>query len=145
MTGLNKVLLLGRIGQDPNIFTFENGNKKISFPLATNENYKDKNSNEWIEQTEWHNIVGYGYVAEKNLVKGDLVYVEGKIKTRKWKDKDGNDRYTTEIVADKINIIAKAGSMQGGGQSQAAQPDISQTDKAGIEEDFSSGDDDLPF
>ena len=145
MTGLNKVLLLGRVGQDPNIFTFDNGNKKISFSVATNENYRDKNSNEWVEQTEWHNVVGYGYTAEKNIVKGDLVYVEGKIKTRKWKDKDGNDRYTTEIVAEKVNIIVKAGSIQAGSQEQPAQPNNSQTSQPEIKDDLSSGDDDLPF
>jgi single-strand DNA-binding protein len=110
MNGLNKVMLIGRIGKDPNIFTFENGNKKMSFSLATNESYKDRNTNEWVEQTEWHNIVGYGYLSDKKLVKGDMVYVEGKIKTRKWRDNDGNDRYTTEIVAEKINILYKYSS-----------------------------------
>ena len=145
MTGLNKVLLLGRVGQDPNIYTFENGNKKISFSVATNENYRDKNSNEWVEQTEWHNIVGYRYIAEKNIVKGDLVYVEGKIKTRKWTDKDGNDRYTTEIVAEKVNIIVKAGSMQTGGQTQGANQNSQETKMPEIEEDFSPEDNDLPF
>jgi single-strand DNA-binding protein len=147
MTGLNKVLLIGRIGKDPDIFTFENGNKKMSLTVATNENYRDRNSNEWIEQTEWHNVVGYGYLPEKNLVKGDLVYVEGKIKTRKWQDKDGNDRYTTEIVAEKINLLMKAGA---GSQDYNKQPNTPQASpeeiKKGLSNDSTANtDNDLPF
>jgi single-strand DNA-binding protein len=147
MTGLNKVLLIGRIGKDPDIFTFENGNKKMSLTVATNENYRDRNSNEWIEQTEWHNVVGYGYLPEKNLVKGDLVYVEGKIKTRKWQDKDGNDRYTTEIVAEKINLLMKAGA---GSQDYNKQPNTPQASPEEIKKDLSNDstantDNDLPF
>ena len=133
MAGLNKVILIGRIGKDPDVFTFDSGTKKVSFPLATTESYRDKNTNEWIEQTEWHNIAGYRYLAEKHFAKGDLVYVEGKIKNRKYQDKDGNDRYFTEIYADKINILMKAGSGAPGYQSsndvassqpqQQAEPD----------------------
>jgi len=106
MAGLNKVILIGRIGKDPDTFTFDNGNKKISFTLATTESYRDKDNN-WIDQTEWHNIAGYRYLAEKSFAKGDLVYVEGKIKTRKYQDKEGSDRYVTEIIADKINILVR--------------------------------------
>ena len=146
MAGLNKVLLIGRIGKDPDIFTFENGNKKLSFSLATNENYKDK-SGEWRELTEWHNIAGYGYLAEKNFAKGDLVYVEGKIKTRKWQDKEGNDRYTTEIVAEKINLLTKAGT--GSGEYQKDKPaDTTEKQEPGeknIELPEAPKDDDLPF
>ena len=109
MAGLNKAILIGRIGKDPDTFTFENGNKKISFTLATTESYRDKDNN-WVDQTEWHNIAGYRYLAEKNIAKGDMVYVEGKIKSRKYADKDGNDRYITEIIADKINILVRRSS-----------------------------------
>lgn len=107
MTGLNKVILIGRMGKDPDTYQFEDGTKKISFSLATTESYRDKSTNEWKDITEWHNIVGYRYLAEKNIAKGDLLYVEGKIKSRKYKDKDGNDRYTTEIIAEKINILIR--------------------------------------
>ena len=104
MAGLNKVILIGRVGKDPEVYTFEDGTKKISFSLATTESYRDKNG-EWVDQTEWHNIVGFRYLAEKNIAKGDLVYIEGKIKTRKYTDRDSNERYITEIVGDKINIL----------------------------------------
>ena len=107
MAGLNKVILIGHIGKDPDVYVFDNGNKKISFPLATTESYRNRESNEWVEQTEWHNIAGYRYLADKTFAKGDLVYVEGKIKTRKYTDKDQNERYITEIIADKINILSR--------------------------------------
>jgi single-strand DNA-binding protein len=110
MAGLNKVILIGRIGKDPDTFTFDDGTKKISFSLATTESYKDRTTNEWRDQTEWHNIVGYRYLAEKSIAKGDLVYVEGKIKNRKYNDRDGNERYITEILSEKINILARSKS-----------------------------------
>jgi single-strand DNA-binding protein len=101
MAGINKVILVGNLGKDPEIMTFENGVKRASFSLATTESYKDKENN-WVEQTEWHNIVLWRWLAEKNLIKGDQIYVEGKLKTRSWDDQDGNKRYITEIVADKV-------------------------------------------
>lgn len=107
MAGLNKVILIGRIGKDPETYQFEDGTKKISFSLATTESYRDRTTDEWKDITEWHNIVGYRYLAERNIAKGDLVYVEGKIKTRKYKDKDGNDRYLTEIVAEKLSMLSR--------------------------------------
>ena len=110
MAGLNKVILIGRIGKDPETYSFEDGTKKISFSLATTESYKDRNTGEWIDQTEWHNMVGYRFLAEKNFAKGDLVYIEGKIKTRKYNDKDGNEKYITEILSEKINILARSQS-----------------------------------
>lgn len=150
MAGLNKVILIGHIGRDPETYIFENGNKKISFSLATTESYRDRDKNEWIEQTEWHNIAGYRYLAEKNFAKGDLVYVEGKIKTRKYTDKDQNERYITEIIADKINILARrnaeGSSYTNSGQQvssappqQNQQPDAPETNQAEAPED------DLPF
>ncbi len=106
MAGVNKVILVGRLGRDPEIYEFEGGNKKISFSLATTESYRDREGN-WQDQTEWHNIVGYRYLAEKTFAKGDLVYVEGKIKTRKYTDNNGVEKYITDIVADKINILIR--------------------------------------
>ncbi len=149
MAGLNKVMLIGRIGKDPDTFTFENGNKKISFSLATTESYRDKEGN-WVDQTEWHNIAGYRYLADKNFAKGDLVYVEGKIKTRKYQDKEGNDRYVTEIIADKINILMRRNA-DGGGYSQNNTDYGSQAQNQGPTEASSAPDpeaapeDDLPF
>jgi len=116
MAGLNKVILIGRIGKDPEVYTFDDGTKKISFSLATTESYRDRTTNEWKDQTEWHNIVGYRYLAEKSIAKGDLVYVEGKIKTRKYNDRDGAEKYITEILSEKIHMLAKpqGGDQQGG-------------------------------
>lgn len=143
MAGLNKAILIGHVGKDPDTFTFENGTKKISFTLATTESYRDKENN-WIDQTEWHNVAGYRYLAEKNIAKGDLLYIEGKIKTRKYSDKEGNDRYITEIVADKINILLRKslGSYQGSDQGNAAPPPAPEPENGPGE---SLEDDDLPF
>jgi single-strand DNA-binding protein len=142
MAGLNKAILIGRIGKEPDTFTFENGTKKISFTLATTESYRDKDNN-WVDQTEWHNIAGYRYLAEKNIAKGDMVYVEGKIKSRKYADKDGNDRYITEIIADKINVLVRrsAEPYTGGSDQNNAMPPT-ETEEGPTE---SLEDDDLPF
>jgi len=107
MAGLNKVILIGRIGKDPEVYTFDDGTKKISFSLATTESYRDRTTNEWKDQTEWHNIVGYRYLADKSIAKGDLIYVEGKIKNRKYTDRDGLEKYITEILSEKIHLLAK--------------------------------------
>ena len=120
MAGLNRVMLIGRIGKEPDTFAFEDGTKKISFSLATTESYRDKSTGEWKDITDWHNIVAYRYLAERNVAKGDLIYVEGKIKTRKYTDKDGNNRYLTEVVAERFNMLSRyqpsEGNYQGGGQ-----------------------------
>ncbi len=144
MAGLNKVMLIGRIGKDPDTFTFENGNKKISFTLATTESYRDKEGN-WVDQTEWHNIAGYRYLADKNVAKGDLVYVEGKIKTRKYQDKEGNDRYVTEIVADKINIIIRRNAEGNSYQSNNTPSSDSNSDMGSDIPAEATPEDDLPF
>ncbi|MCF8364936.1 MAG: single-stranded DNA-binding protein [Bacteroidales bacterium] len=104
MAGVNRVILVGNLGKDPEIMTFENGVKRAAISVATTESYKDKEGN-WVDQTEWHNVVLWRWLAEKNLIKGDTVYIEGKLKTRSWDDKDGNKRYTTEVVADKITRL----------------------------------------
>lgn len=108
-SGINKVILLGNLGKDPDIRHLEGGIMVASFPLATTEHFKDKNSGEKREQTEWHNIVMWRALAESaekaELKKGDRVYLEGKIKTRKWNDKEGNQRITVEVVSDTFTII----------------------------------------
>lgn len=109
MGGVNKVILLGNAGKDPDIRHLEGGVTVASFPLATTESFRDKNSGEKREQTEWHNIVMWRALAESveksELKKGDRVYLEGKIRTRKWNDKEGNQRFAVEIVADTFTII----------------------------------------
>jgi len=147
MAGLNKVMLIGRIGKDPDTYVFDNGNKKISFTLATSERYRDKDKSDWIEQTEWHNIAGYGYLAEKTFAKGDMVYVEGKIKTRKYTDKEQNTRYFTEIVADKINILLRKSADSGsyGSGSTPQPPEQQQQPMPDTPDVADTPEDDLPF
>lgn len=102
MSGVNKVILVGNLGRDPEIRSLQNGGRVCNFSVATSESWKDKNSGARKERTEWHNVVIYNDglvgVAEKYLRKGSKVYIEGQMSTRKWQDKDGNDRYTTEVV-----------------------------------------------
>jgi single-strand DNA-binding protein len=107
MRGINKVTLLGRLGKDPETQFLESGTALSRFTLATNDRYKDKTGN-WVDQTEWHNVVvwrGLAEIAEKYLKKGSLVYIEGKIRTRSWDDKDGTKKYSTEIVADNLIML----------------------------------------
>lgn len=107
MAGVNKVILIGNLGKDPEVRYLDNGVAVANFSLATTENYKNKEGVR-VSQTEWHNIVlwrGLAEVAEKWLKKGSSVYVEGKIRTRKWEDKDGNTRYSTEILGDNMTML----------------------------------------
>lgn len=122
MAGLNKVMLIGRIGKDPEVISFDNGTKKATFSLATTDHYRDRENN-WQEQTEWHNIVVWGSLAndiaerKRNYIKGDLLYVEGKIRTRQYKDSHDVTKYVTEINAERLNLIMKSG--QNTGHSEA--------------------------
>jgi len=107
MSGINKVILVGNLGKDPEVRHLEGGAVVAKFPLATSESYKTKDGQK-IDQTEWHNVVmwrGLAESAEKYLRKGSLIYVEGKIRTRSWDDKDGNKRYATEIIADTMTML----------------------------------------
>ncbi len=121
MAGVNKVILVGNLGRDPEVRHLESGAVVASFSIATSETYKDRTSGERREQTEWHNIVlwrGLAEVAEKYLHKGDSVYIEGKLRTRSW-EKDGVTRYTTEIVGDNMTML---GSRSSGGGSNVPPP-----------------------
>ena len=114
MAGVNKVILVGNLGKDPEVKYLDNGVAVANFSLATTENYKNKEG-ERVSQTEWHNIVlwrGLAEVAEKYLKKGASIYVEGKIKTRKWEDKEGVTRYTTEILGDNMTMLGGKPSSQ---------------------------------
>ncbi len=115
MSGVNKVIIVGRLGKEPEVRHLENGAAVANFSVATSETYKDRNTGERREQTEWHNVVlwrGLAEVAEKYLHKGDMVYVEGKLRTRSW-EKDGVTRYTTEIVGDNMTMLSPKGSNEG--------------------------------
>lgn len=110
MAGINKVILLGNLGKDPEVRYLEGGTAVANFSIATSESYKDKTTGEKKTVTEWHNVVlwrGLAEIAEKYLKKGNQVYIEGKLRTRKWQDKDGNNRYTTEIVGDNMQMLGK--------------------------------------
>jgi single-strand DNA-binding protein len=105
----NKVQLIGRLGQDPEIVNFENGNKMAKFSLATDDSYKDKNGQK-IERAYWHNIIvkgGLVKVVENYVTKGQEVAIEGKLTNRSWEDKDGNKRYTTEVVCNELLMLGK--------------------------------------
>ena len=134
MAGVNKVILVGNLGKDPEVKYLDSGVAVANFSLATTENYKNKEG-EKVSQTEWHNIVlwrGLAEVAEKYLKKGASVYIEGKIKTRKWEDKEGNTRYNTEILADNMTML--------GGKRDSKENSINP-----LEETASDTVDDLPF
>lgn len=118
MSGVNKVILVGRVGKQPEVRNLDNGNAVANFSLATSETYKDK-SGEKKETTEWSNIVLWGKLAEiaqKYVNKGDLVYIEGKLQTRSW-EKDGVTRYTTEVVGSSLQMLGGKGSSGDSGSS----------------------------
>jgi single-strand DNA-binding protein len=106
--GINKVILVGNLGQDPEVKYMPNGNAVCNITVATSESWKDKNSGEMQERTEWHRVVFFRRLAEiagEYLKKGSQVYLEGRLQTRKWQDQQGQDRYTTEIVADNMQML----------------------------------------
>ncbi|MEO9601503.1 single-stranded DNA-binding protein [Parasphingorhabdus sp.] len=118
--GINKVIIVGNLGKDPEVRTFNNGGKVCNFSVATSESWKDRQTGERKEKTEWHNISiyneGLAGVAEKYLRKGSKVYLEGKLQTRKWQDQSGNDRYSTDVVLQGFDAkMEMLDSRQGGG------------------------------
>jgi single-strand DNA-binding protein len=115
MASINKVILIGNLGKDPEVRYTPSGSAICNITLATSRNWKDKNTGERQEETEWHRVVFYDRLAEvagEYLRKGKSIYVEGRLKTRKWQDKDGQDKYTTEIIASEMTML---GSRDGGG------------------------------
>src|SRR6187455_3859900 len=115
MASINKVILIGNLGRDPEVRYTPSGSAVYNVTLATSRNWKDKNSGDKVEETEWHRVVFYDRLAEiagEYLKKGRSVYVEGRLKTRKWQDKEGKDNYTTEVIADQMQLL---GSREGGG------------------------------
>ncbi len=146
--GVNKVILVGNLGADPEVKYMPNGNAVANATLATSETWKDKQSGENKEKTEWHRVVFFRRLAEiagEYLKKGSQVYIEGKLQTRKWQDKNGNDRYTTEIIANEMQMLGGRGGGGGGsadfGGGSASQSAPSAA-PAATADDF---DDDIPF
>lgn len=119
--GINKVILIGHLGQDPEVRALPSGSSIANLRIATTESWKDKQSGEFKEQTEWHTVVLFGRTAEvaaEYLKKGSQVFIEGRLRTRKWQDKTGNDRYSTEIVGNDMQMLGGRG--QGGGAGAGA-------------------------
>jgi len=138
MAGVNKVILVGNLGSDPEIRYTPSGAAVANFRIATSEEWTDKNTGEKQERTEWHRIVAWrrlGEICGEYLRKGSQVYIEGKLQTRSWEDRDGNRRYTTEVVAQTMQMLGS------GGKAGKGEPD----DRFPVEEPISVPDDDIPF
>ena len=141
--GINKVIIVGNLGNDPDTRYMPSGGAVTNLSVATSESWKDKQTGEQKERTEWHKVAMFGRLAEiaaEYLRKGSQVYIEGRLRTRKWQDRDGNDRYTTEIIADEMQMLGGRGGgsapMRDDRGSSSAPPQQSSPD------DF---DDDIPF
>lgn len=147
---LNKVMLIGNLGSDPEIRSFSNGGKVANLRIATSETWKDKNTGERQERTEWHTVAIFGEglvgVAERYLRKGSKIYVEGKLETRKWQDQSGNDRYSTEVVlrgpGSGLTMLDGAQGAGGASGSSASNQQAGSQSYAGGADDL---DDDIPF
>jgi single-strand DNA-binding protein len=151
--GINKVILVGNIGKDPETRYMPNGKAVTNFSVATSESWTDRTSGDKQERTEWHNVVLFEKLAEiaaEYLRKGSQVYIEGSLRTRKWQDKEGKDRYTTEIVGRDMQMLGGRGGAGGGGSSEQSgaggssrsSPESSAPPPAADEGEF---DDDIPF
>lgn len=151
MSSVNKVIIVGNLGRDPESRTFQNGGKVVNLRIATSESWKDKNSGEKKESTEWHSVAifneGLANVAERYLRKGSKVYIEGALKTRKWQDAQGQDKYSTEIVLQGFNsVLTMLDGPQGGGASTGlAGFRDNQAGGGGGFEALNDIDDDVPF
>lgn len=141
----NKVILIGNLGRDPEVRRLEGGSAVGKFSVATNENYKDQAGN-WQTKTEWHDVVVWRQLAERaerDLKKGTMVFVEGKLTHRKWQDKDGNNRYTTEVVANVVRKLERSERNDMGDVSFPSAQDAPTTPSSQVQE--APADDDLPF
>lgn len=144
--GVNKVTLIGNLGNDPELRSTQSGSAVANITLATSESWRDKETQETKERVEWHRVIFFGRLAEvvnEYLRKGSQVYVEGRIQTRKWQDKDGNDRYTTEIVANEMQMLGSRGSnSESPTNQQSTSTSQPASQSAIVNEPF---DDDIPF
>jgi single-strand DNA-binding protein len=142
--GVNKVILVGNLGADPDVRATSGGTTVANVSLATTDSWRDKSSGEQQERTEWHRVVFFNRLAEivqQYLQKGSQIYVEGRLQTRKWQDKDGNDRYTTEIVANEMQMLGG----RGGGTAPMESPASRETSSASATAGGDDFDDDIPF
>jgi len=141
--GINKVIVVGNLGADPDTRFMPSGNAVTNISVATSESWNDKETGERQEKTEWHRVVFFGRLAEiasDYLKKGSQVYVEGKLQTRKWEDKEGNERWTTEIVANQMQMLGERMSQSVSNQDNVTKQNNSSNDF--VDEEF---DDDIPF
>lgn len=150
MASVNKVILVGNLGRDPETRYMPNGDQVTNVTIATSETWKDKSSGEQKEATEWHRVVFFRRLAEiagQYLKKGSQVYIEGRLRTRKWQDKDGQDRHTTEIHADEMKMLGKREGMGQAGESNPPRDNGSQARPASPAPASGFGDveDDIPF
>ncbi|MDG1496022.1 MAG: single-stranded DNA-binding protein [Porticoccaceae bacterium] len=167
--GINKVIIVGNCGQDPETRYLPSGGAVTNISLATSESWKDKNTGEQQERTEWHKVVFYnrlGEIAGEYLKKGSKVYVEGSLRTRKWQGQDGSDRYTTEVIANEMQMLDSRGGQEGGGgggyqqnrpqqnqgqqnqgqmQNQGQQQNHNPAPKPQAPQGMETFDDDIPF
>lgn len=144
MAGVNKVILVGRLGQDPEIRYTPSGNCVANFSVATSQEWKDKDTGEKHENTEWSRIVAWNKLAEicgEYLSKGRQFYIEGRLQTRSWKDKDGNTRYITEVIARNVQFL---GSSNGGGNQERYRKEDDYPESSGIGSN-NELEDDIPF
>ena len=144
--GVNKVTLIGNLGNDPELRSTQSGSAVANITLATSESWRDKETQETKERVEWHRVIIFGRLAEvvnEYLRKGSQVYVEGRIQTRKWQDKDGNDRYTTEIVANEMQMLGSRGTNSDSSAGQQSASTSQPTSPSAVVND--PFDDDIPF
>ncbi len=148
--GINKVILIGNLGKDPEVRYMPSGGAVANITVATSESWKDKKTGEQQDKTEWHRVVMFnrlGEIAGEYLKKGSKVYIEGKLQTRKWQGQDGQDRYTTEIVASEMQMLDSrgGGASNFGGDSASSAPQKQQAPAAEAAGGFDDFDDDIPF
>lgn len=158
---MNKVILIGSMGADPELKYTQSGTAVLSFTLCTNERYQDKHTKEWKDKPEWHKVVVWGKYGEslhRNTGKGTLVCVEGKLATRSWQDKQGTKRYSTEVIADRCELLARYGGERGSQGERRPEPSAHERAKMDgyaprgrgeperiSQEDLGFADDDIPF
>lgn len=147
--GINKVILIGNLGKDPEIRYAPNGGAVANITLATSESWKDKATGEKQERTEWHRVVFFGRLAEiagEYLKKGAQVFIEGRLQTRKWQDKEGKDRYTTEVVANEMQMLGSRAGMGAPADDAHSEPSVAEGKKGGaVASTMDDLDDDIPF
>ena len=146
--GINKVILIGNLGQDPETKYMPSGSAVTNLRIATSEVFKDKETGQQQERTEWHSVAMFGKLAEiagEYLRKGSQVYIEGRLRTRKWQDKQGQDRYSTEVVANEMQMLGGKGGGMGGSMDAGSEPRERPAGKPRAAEPAAELDDDIPF